>query len=412
MPGGLASFGVMSGPGTVTIDHVDAGTGTQSITVVGAPTNAIVNIPPFAPGTFNPVVVSFSVINPALPVDFTLRAASTFHALNIRVRCAETCTPSATLSEGDLFPGGLASFGVNTGPGTVTIDHVNAGTGTQSITVVGVPTNAIVNIPPFAPGTFDPVVVGFSVIDPNQPVDFTLRASSTFHSIFIRVRCGTVTPTPTPNPTPTPTPGGTPTPTPNPTPTPGGGPTTFSGRATAVNATIAGINATLVDTGPLPSNGGRIVAPDLLSASVLGGALTTGLLNANTQGAFDQSRSQAIVYNLNLTAGGNIITSDVFATSTQCTCQASGLPICEGGIFANLRVGGVPVPIVDGGVNQIFNLPNGGFIIVNEQIRAGSGSYASLTVNGLRVSTPALLEFPSTEVIISSAYSDIFCGTQ
>ncbi len=103
------------------------------------------------------------------------------------------CTPSTTLSEGNLFPGGLSSFGVMSGPGTVTIDHVDAGTGTQSITVVGVPTNAIVNIPPFAAGTFDPVVVTFTVINPALPVDFTLRAASTFHALNIRVRCAVVT---------------------------------------------------------------------------------------------------------------------------------------------------------------------------------------------------------------------------
>jgi hypothetical protein len=86
-PGGIASFGVIQGPGSITIDHVNAGTGTQSITVVGVPMNAVINIPPFVPGTFNPVVVTFTRINPALPVNFTLRAASTFHAANIRVRC-------------------------------------------------------------------------------------------------------------------------------------------------------------------------------------------------------------------------------------------------------------------------------------------------------------------------------------
>ncbi len=154
--------------------------------------NAVVNIPPFAPGTFAPVVVTFTTPNPGQAVSFRLRAASLFHAIFIDVRCAETCTPSATLSEGDLFPGGLSSFGVNTGAGTVTIDHVNAGTGTQSIMVVGAPTNAIVNIPPFVPGTFNPVVVSFSVINPALPTDFTLRAASQFHSIFIRVRCGAV----------------------------------------------------------------------------------------------------------------------------------------------------------------------------------------------------------------------------
>ena len=45
-------------------------------------------------------------------------------------------------------------------------------------------------IPAFAPGTTAPVVVTFIPIDPNQPVDFTLRAASTFHAANIRARCG------------------------------------------------------------------------------------------------------------------------------------------------------------------------------------------------------------------------------
>jgi hypothetical protein len=106
----------------------------------------------------------------------------------------QTCTPSTTVSEDpSLFPGGIPSFGVTSGPGSVTIDHVNTGTGTQSITVNGVPSNAIVTIPPFTPGTFNPVVVTFTRPNPALPVDFTLRARSTFHGIFIRVRCGIVT---------------------------------------------------------------------------------------------------------------------------------------------------------------------------------------------------------------------------
>jgi len=100
--------------------------------------------------------------------------------------------------------------------------------------------NAVVNIPPFVPGTFDPVTATFTVINPSQPVDFTLRAASTYHSIFIRVRCAEQQAV-----------------------------NTFSGRATAVNATIAGMNATLVDTGPLPPAGGFITG-SLLSANVLG----------------------------------------------------------------------------------------------------------------------------------------------
>ena len=189
-PGGIVSFGVSSGPGSVIVDHVNAGTGLQSLTVVGTPTNAVVSIPAFTSGTQMPVVVTFTTPTPGLAVDFTLRAASTFHAANIRVRCAETCTPTTTVTEGNLFPGGVVSFGISSGPGTITVDHVNAGTGLQSLTVVGTPVNAVVTIPTFTPGTTAPVVVNFTPIDPNQPVDFTLRAASTFHAANIRVRCG------------------------------------------------------------------------------------------------------------------------------------------------------------------------------------------------------------------------------
>ena len=99
------------------------------------------------------------------------------------------CTPSTTVTEGDLFAGGIVSFGVSSGPGSVTVDHVNAGTGLQSLTLVGAPVNAVVNIPAFAPGTFNPAVVTFTPINPALMVDFTLRAASTFHAANIRVRC-------------------------------------------------------------------------------------------------------------------------------------------------------------------------------------------------------------------------------
>lgn len=190
-PGGIASFGVSSDFGSVTVDHVNAGTGLQSLTVVGTPINATVNIPPFMPDTFNPITVTFTTPMPGQAVDFTLRAASTFHAAFIRVRCLETCTPTTTVTEGNLSPGGIVSFGVSSEPGAVTVDHVNAGTGLQSLTVIGTPTNAVVNIPTFTSGTTAPVVVTYSVIDPTQPVDFTLRAASIFHAANVRVRCGT-----------------------------------------------------------------------------------------------------------------------------------------------------------------------------------------------------------------------------
>ncbi|HEV8159725.1 MAG TPA: PKD domain-containing protein [Pyrinomonadaceae bacterium] len=98
------------------------------------------------------------------------------------------CTPFTTVTQGDLSPGGIASFGVSSGPGTVTIDHIDAGTGFQALSVVSA-TNATVSIPAFAPGTYAPVVVTFTPVNPALAVDYTLRAASAFHAINIRVRC-------------------------------------------------------------------------------------------------------------------------------------------------------------------------------------------------------------------------------
>ena len=102
------------------------------------------------------------------------------------------CTPTTTVTEGDLAPGGIVTFGVTSGPGSVTVDSVNAGTGLRTLTVVGTPVNAVVNIPPFTPGTTAPVVVTFTPINPGVAVDFTLRAASTFHAANIRARCAEV----------------------------------------------------------------------------------------------------------------------------------------------------------------------------------------------------------------------------
>jgi len=105
----------------------------------------------------------------------------------------QTCTPSTTVFEGDLFPGGIVAFGVSSGPGSVTIDHINTGTGLQSITMVDMSTPTVMSIPAFAPGTFAPVVVNFTTPDAGLGVDFTLRAASKSNSIFIRVRCSVIT---------------------------------------------------------------------------------------------------------------------------------------------------------------------------------------------------------------------------
>jgi len=46
--------------------------------------------------------------------------------------------------------------------------------------VMGTPTNATAMIPPFMPGTFNPVVVIFTATDPNQPADLQVAGGKPF----------------------------------------------------------------------------------------------------------------------------------------------------------------------------------------------------------------------------------------
>jgi hypothetical protein len=66
---------------------------------------------------------------------------------------------------------------------------VNSSIGLQGYTVVSA-TNANVTIPPFPFGTTSPVTATFTVPNPAQPVDFTLRASARVNAVMIRAQCG------------------------------------------------------------------------------------------------------------------------------------------------------------------------------------------------------------------------------
>ncbi len=169
------------------------------------------------------------------------------------------CTPTLTVTE--VFPGSAGAFdSVTAGVNSVTVDAAANGIGLQGYTLVSA-TNANVSIPGFTSGTTGPVTATFTIPNPGQPVDFTLRASSRANALLIRAQCagGPPAPTPTPvPPTPTPTPvPPTPTPvppTPTPTPIPGGTCTptltvteVFPGSAAAFEAITAGSGSVTVD---------------------------------------------------------------------------------------------------------------------------------------------------------------------
>ena len=188
LPGGIVSFFVSSGPGQVIIDHLDFGTGLQSLTLVGEPTNASVNIPEFTIGTTDPVVVTFRTPKPGYGVNFTLRAASAINAAIIRVRCAEICTPITAIPK-DSGTSDFEFFRVKSSPGAVTVSHIDDEIGLESLTLVGASNNARVNIPTFISGMSSPIKVSFTPLDPNQELKFTLRAENKAHTTLIYVKC-------------------------------------------------------------------------------------------------------------------------------------------------------------------------------------------------------------------------------
>jgi PKD repeat protein len=186
-PIAAAGANVTSGFAPLTVNFSSQGSFDPDGTIVGYAWN-------FGDGTNstapNPVKVYNSVGSFTAVLTVTDNSGLTgTESVVITVNSSGTvCTPFTTVSEGDLFPGGIVSFGVSSGPGSVIIDHVNAGTGMQSLTVVSA-TNATVNIPAFTLGTYTPVVVTFTPINPTLAVDYTLRTASAFHAANIRVRC-------------------------------------------------------------------------------------------------------------------------------------------------------------------------------------------------------------------------------
>ncbi len=189
----------------------------------------------------------------------------------------------------------------------------------------------------------------------------------------------------------------------------GGNPTTFSGRAVAVDATVLGMRTTVSDTGPLPSSGGALEA-SLLTVNVPG-ILTGEVAHATTIGQGDGSRSEASLADANLTVAGHTITADLLMSRALALCQAGNASSSGSSELANLVIDGQAIT-VSGAPNQTITLPLGaGYVIINEQTSTGSRKSSSITVNALHV----VLFDPATggtlaDVILASAHADISCG--
>src|SRR5437879_3914286 len=141
--------------------------------------------------------------------------------------------------------------------------------------------------------------------------------------------------------------------------------TTYSGRATVVQATLLGLpTIPLVDAGPLPSSGGAEHA-SLVNGSVPG-LLTVEVLHAATVGQGNASRPDASVAELALTVGGNSISAGVLEARAAAMCTDGGATASGSSHIARLSVNGHGIQ-VDGTPNQTVPLLNGTGKVRNKQ---------------------------------------------
>jgi len=172
--------------------------------------------------------------------------------------------------------------------------------------------------------------------------------------------------------------------------------TTYSGRATVVQAGVLGQQINLGDTGPLPPEGGAqerslfdATVPELLSVEVL---------HASTVGEGNHSRSEASVAQLSLTAGGNTISAGFLMARAEARCTDGGATTSGSSELAELTINNAAI-VVSGQPNQTILLPNGR-VVINEQTTAPG----DITVNALHVVVNGI-----ADVVVSSAHADIGC---
>jgi hypothetical protein len=227
--------------------------------------------------------------------------------------------------------------------------------------------------------------------------------------------------------------------------------TTFSGRATVLQGSIAGIaipclasvnNATLLpqppsaqcqgvgDTGDVAATGGNLETsllcypasndpkcvlsvPDLTQ-----GAARAKLLHATVVAHGNRSSAEASVISFGVNAAGQTVTADVLRAEASASCNNGSVSVKANAVVANLVISGVnngqPIT-VKGDVNETINLPGGGQVILNGQTPVnGANGDKGVTVNALEIKIPETtvlgVTVPATDVIVGQATADIACA--
>ncbi len=209
---------------------------------------------------------------------------------------------------------------------------------------------------------------------------------------------------------------------------------TFSGEATVVKGTLAGVPLDLAGTGPLGPDGGErensLVCypggPNCTISSPVGdptnGALSAQVLHASTVAHGNRSRSEATVASLSVTVGGVPgvpgvpIEARFIRSAAQAVCQAGVAAVDAASELVGLTINSVPVEVTSA-PNQTLKVPTPAgeaTIVINEQTGGGaSGNTGDITVNALHIKiTEVAGVVPATDLIVAQAHADIKCAGQ
>jgi hypothetical protein len=198
---------------------------------------------------------------------------------------------------------------------------------------------------------------------------------------------------------------------------------TFSGEATVVKGSLAGISLSdLAGTGPLAPEGGErenslVCYPGGTNCTIsspvgdpTNGALSARVFHASTVGHGNRSQSEASVASFSVTVAGVPIQAEFLRSTAQAVCQAGVAAVAAASELADLTVDGGPVEVT-GARNQTVTA-GVVTIVINEQEFTASGNTGDITVNALHIKVAEMAGLPATDVIVSQAHADIKCAGQ
>lgn len=184
----------------------------------------------------------------------------------------------------------------------------------------------------------------------------------------------------------------------------------FSGQATAVDATVYGLDGKpifqqkLGDTGyfegPAFENDDTVLDASISKTQTAGIlALNAEVLSATTGTHGNHSRADSSVLNLSLDIGGVIVNGDLLSAFARATCTAGAIALEGGAQLANVTVNEVSVP-VNAPANFVVLDTGLVRVVANEQTTSAGGD--KLTVNALHITVAGV-----ADVIIASAHADV-----